>query len=72
MPIGRDELHEPIYLKLIEVAKRQDLTVYSDIAPLAGLEQTKSPLSKKLLTGDLKLQKDLKPSADLRHSNDPE
>lgn len=38
MPIGRDELHEPIYLKLIEVAKRQDLTAYSDIAPLAGLD----------------------------------
>jgi len=37
-PVKEDMLHRAIYEQLKRVAKRQQMTTYSDIAPLAGLD----------------------------------
>lgn len=37
-PVTRDMLHQAIYAELKQVASRQETTIYSAIAPLAGLD----------------------------------
>jgi len=37
-PVTEGMLHKPTYEELMRVAKRQQMTTYSDIAPLAGLD----------------------------------
>ncbi len=41
-------MHEPIYERLKAIAKAKELTTYSEIAPLAGLDMSQPPDRKKI------------------------
>lgn len=41
--VSADDLHKSVYQELLRVARNQNVTFYSDIAPLAGLDMSLPP-----------------------------